>query len=927
MSYNFLDKTGLAYFWGKIKDYISKITRNDLAVISSKEYSGIYGSANDQAGASFYFAGVRPNNFYQMWRIKFRVYSNVPNQNEYIQYSEVEYYGNKSDIGYVIFNRIANTSGRCYYYHNLCRLSLTGYNAGYSHILGMGLRSSNNPTSSSYPRYFKIELLETENCTFTFYNTMKKIANISEYSTTNYAGITEYDGANNGLRETGDDTNTWQLRHNAGNFVVSTALYRYMLCLQKNETTLIPMNAVNNSTATTKTLTTDTFNPFGQIVYYNSTNTVNANASVGASALFEQIQLDLRYSFNTGTTLTSHKDVYMVAVPQTNGMAKLHSAPITQTLPTSENGLIYIHLGRAYSNYQIELYPTHLIYEYRNGNLRLYTNNNDKVNVTNIDITGQTTTLLELTKALVTNGKHYARWYSKTDGGSSGISDKPTGTTNASFVCEAYCNRYNTVNDYRYILKCWVTTNKSPYIAIVQQDTTSLSWTLLPTTNTTYSSKTAASGGTDVSLVTTGEKYTWNNKQSALATQTAYTSKGSATKVPQITTNTLGQVTGITEVTITQPEIKISDVQINGTTIVQQKVANLLTNTAYNSTTNKLATMTDVVNNRGAENPIATILAYAGSEAPNGYLLCRGQAVSRTTYSLLFDAIGTQYGSGDGSTTFNIPDLQGKVIAGLDIVDEDFNVLGKTGGSKTVQLTKNQLPKINGSFTMHGAGTSTPVSSVSGDFTSDYNNTKYKNGGTEASGAGSKGNVKLVIGNDEAHENKQPYNTLNYIIKAYSGTDMPVPVESSSVKNSYDDSVANVYSTNYINTRVRGKKLWTNPNPTSNFAAQTITFDETNDYDFYKIKIKYGTDEGYAYNWQDVEVGDIFNLLLMWSYTPDMLNPNIKGYVGTGFRPECSCNHNSITFTNAVYYTSMDSTKLVNDTSHCIPLEIYGYYI
>ena len=52
MSYNFLDKTGLAYFWGKIKDYIAKITRNDLAVITSKEYSGIYGSANDQAGAS-----------------------------------------------------------------------------------------------------------------------------------------------------------------------------------------------------------------------------------------------------------------------------------------------------------------------------------------------------------------------------------------------------------------------------------------------------------------------------------------------------------------------------------------------------------------------------------------------------------------------------------------------------------------------------------------------------------------------------------------------------------------------------------------------------------------------------------------------------------------------------------------------------------
>ena len=72
-------------------------------------------------------------------------------------------------------------------------------------------------------------------------------------------------------------------------------------------------------------------------------------------------------------------------------------------------------------------------------------------------------------------------------------------------------------------------------------------------TDTTYESKAAASWWTAVSLVTTGEKYTWNNKQNALSTQTAYSAKGTATKVPQITTNTLGQVTWITEKSITFP--------------------------------------------------------------------------------------------------------------------------------------------------------------------------------------------------------------------------------------------------------------------------------------------------------------------------------------------------------------------------------------
>lgn len=80
----------------------------------------------------------------------------------------------------------------------------------------------------------------------------------------------------------------------------------------------------------------------------------------------------------------------------------------------------------------------------------------------------------------------------------------------------------------------------------------------VPWTDTTYESKTAASWGTDVSLVTTWEKYTWNNKQNALTTQTAYTTKGTATKVPTITTNTLWQVTAITETNITFPVTSVN---------------------------------------------------------------------------------------------------------------------------------------------------------------------------------------------------------------------------------------------------------------------------------------------------------------------------------------------------------------------------------
>ena len=62
--------------------------------------------------------------------------------------------------------------------------------------------------------------------------------------------------------------------------------------------------------------------------------------------------------------------------------------------------------------------------------------------------------------------------------------------------------------------------------------------------------------------------------------------------------------------------------------------------------------------------PAGTVVSYSGSSAPSGWLLCYGQAVSRTTYAGLFSAISTTYGTGDGSTTFNLPDLRGRVVAG-----------------------------------------------------------------------------------------------------------------------------------------------------------------------------------------------------------------------------------------------------------------------
>jgi len=83
--------------------------------------------------------------------------------------------------------------------------------------------------------------------------------------------------------------------------------------------------------------------------------------------------------------------------------------------------------------------------------------------------------------------------------------------------------------------------------------------------------------------------------------------------------------------------------------------------------------------------PTATIVPWSDSSVPSGFLECDGAAVSRTTYSALFAIVGTTYGAGDGSTTFNIPDLQDNVTVGKS----NNKSLGSTGGANTVTKTGN----------------------------------------------------------------------------------------------------------------------------------------------------------------------------------------------------------------------------------------------
>jgi microcystin-dependent protein len=90
--------------------------------------------------------------------------------------------------------------------------------------------------------------------------------------------------------------------------------------------------------------------------------------------------------------------------------------------------------------------------------------------------------------------------------------------------------------------------------------------------------------------------------------------------------------------------------------------------------------------------PAGTIIAFAGATPPSGWLLCNGSAISRTTYSALFSAIGTAHGQGDGSATFNLPDYRGQFLRGR----VDINTVT---GSGTVPASPNNN---RATFTNHG---------------------------------------------------------------------------------------------------------------------------------------------------------------------------------------------------------------------------------
>ncbi len=188
--------------------------------------------------------------------------------------------------------------------------------------------------------------------------------------------------------------------------------------------------------------------------------------------------------------------------------------------------------------------------------------------------------------------------------------------------------------------------------------------------------------------------------------------------------------------------------------------------------------------------PPGIYFPYAGATAPPGFLLCDGQAVSRTTYVRLFNAIGAAYGIGDGSTTFNVPDMRGRVPLGKDdmggtsanrVSDAAADTVGGTGGvekktsdsrgahdhggwTQSHTLTVSQMPSHS-----HGVSpTNQWIKDVNGTGGTTGSGTMHGETLSISSTGGGNGH-RHEIPNQAAHSHAvnvvQHYQTCNYIIR------------------------------------------------------------------------------------------------------------------------------------------------------------------
>lgn len=220
------------------------------------------------------------------------------------------------------------------------------------------------------------------------YSTMAAATAVTTAWNINYTMLFVYDASNTHvsggcwMMYYGIDNNTntigYQIRTNSYSMPMTSVVYRYrLLFTSADRAHFVPANNSTSTNATTnRSVCQDPIDPFGPIVYYGTTASVNQGSRPAVANLWQQYQVTLGYSFAKGSALqmATWKPVYLKCAPQTDGSAIIDSTePWVQALPTTNDGKIYIFLGVAYSETAIELNIAHPVYYHDGTAIRIWT--------------------------------------------------------------------------------------------------------------------------------------------------------------------------------------------------------------------------------------------------------------------------------------------------------------------------------------------------------------------------------------------------------------------------------------------------------------------------------------------------------------------------------------------------------------------------
>ena len=298
--------------------------------------------------------------------------------------------------------------------------------------------------------------------------------------------------------------------------------------------------------------------------------------------------------------------------------------------------------------------------------------------------------------------------------------------------------------------------------------------------------------------------------------------------------------------------------------------------------------------------PIGAFMPFGGGNVPANWLLCDGSAVSRTTYEDLFSVIGTSFGEGDGTTTFNLPDYRDRVPVGVNAEGNNFKTIGSKYGEETHTLTNAEMPRHQHNL----------LNNNTGGTAASYSS----NGVGATTNVGFSGNVRTDFsGGAQEHNNIQPSLAANFIIKAFQSAGIVANVAKTKTTSDND-----TYSCNYINEITTREEVLYNEVIKSNTSIDL----NTNGYKRLLVTCA-------LYDYTNVNTGGVSNVVIVdlestGNNVTDYIATNSYAYVSsngtaansimqvaininsqkTTFKPVFYYNGNAIASTEDKYYVS-----------------------